>query len=245
MRHAFTVAILLLYASALGAQVLRFDAETVDFGTVKPGTTQHAVFRFVNDGQDTLRLLDPRPSCGCTAALLSSSVLAPGDSGSISVDFRASVGMFGSTTKTISVYSGATGKEERLALLRITADVVGDLRFEPSTLRFRTVAGQAETLRVTLSSDVDTPLRLDNVSASLLAFVDTSAGNAYHAESVRSEPFTGYELLVDVAELPPRESTDLLLVVRPEYKGQINGMLRIALPRSEIRIPVTGVVLRN
>ena len=84
-----------------------------------------------------------------------------------------------------------------------------------------------------------------HVSAALLALVDTSAGNAYHADQVYSQAFTDFDLLVGEAELLPERSTDILLVVRPAHKGQINGMLRIALPRSEVRIPVTGVVLRN
>jgi hypothetical protein len=245
MRRFLTVLILLLCTTTLDAQVLRFDAETVDFGTIKPNVPQHAVFRFVNTGADTLNLLDPRPSCGCTAALLSSHMIAPGDSGSISVDFHAVSGMYGSTTKTVSIYASTERGEEKLALLRISANVVGDVVFDPGMLRFRTVIGRAETLRVTLTSDTDKPLPLDNITASLLAFIDTSEGNAYHADRVYSEPFTRYELLVGAAELPPRESTDLVLVLQPEYKGQINGMVRVVLPHSEVRIPVTGVVLRN
>ena len=245
MRPINTVLLLLLCSAPLSAQILRFEAESVDFGAVKPGETQHAEFRFVNTDSDTLQLLDPRPSCGCTAALLSSHTLAPGDSGSIRVEFRAVSGMFGTTTKTISIFRKTGRGEEKLTLLRISANVIGQLSFEPGMLRFKTLIGAADTLRVQLKSEADIPMPLGNITASLLAFIDTSDGNAYHSDRVYSEPFTAYELHVGVAELPPREATELILILRPENKGQINGMLRIVLPHSEVRIPVSGVVLRN
>ena len=40
-------------------------------------------------------------------------------------------------------------------------------------------------------------------------------------------------------------STLLTLVMIPEQKGQINGSIRIPIPNSELRVPVSGVVLRT
>jgi hypothetical protein len=58
--------------------------EVVDWGRTGPGMLKRTV-RFYNAGGDTLRIAGVRPSCGCTTAPLDKNVLAPGDTGSISI----------------------------------------------------------------------------------------------------------------------------------------------------------------
>jgi hypothetical protein len=243
MRRLLTLLYLCLSVAALHAQ-LRVDAETKDFGRMRPLERRTLSFSFTNAGPDTLHLGDPRPSCGCTAVLLDRRVLAPGDSGHLEVSFHAGPGSYGTSSKTITLLRQRNGGEEQLAVLRVRAEVIGDIIYEPSALELRGEVGRTDTLRVRLISNTDSVLRLDNISVSLLAYVDTSADDVYHAERVVARPFTGATVVTDGEDLDPRRERQLLLILTPVEKGQLNGAVRIALPRSEVRIPVTGVVLR-
>lgn len=65
-----------------------FDAESVDFGVVVPGTSVETAFRFQNAGTGTLLVSNVHTSCGCTAARLGQTQFLPGESGVIHVSFR-------------------------------------------------------------------------------------------------------------------------------------------------------------
>jgi hypothetical protein len=59
----------------------------IDFGTLHSSMKVKRLVTVRNDGTDTLRVSEVSTSCGCTAALLSRPLIAPGDSGTLSVSF--------------------------------------------------------------------------------------------------------------------------------------------------------------
>ena len=64
-------------------------AETLyDFGTVDEGETVNKTFKFTNTGQVPLLISDARSTCGCTVADYPKEPVAPGESGSIEVNFN-------------------------------------------------------------------------------------------------------------------------------------------------------------
>lgn len=87
-----------------GGAVLEFEKTDWDFGRIHDGDIVEHVFAFRNSGSDTLKISDVRPSCGCTAALLSSSELLPGEKGEIKSTFN-SHNKRDKVTKTIVVTS--------------------------------------------------------------------------------------------------------------------------------------------
>jgi len=99
-------------------------------------------------------------------------------------------------------------------------------------------------LELTLKSNSDRTVHIENFSAALLAYVDTTEGNTYNVDAVQTRPFTNFDLRVTDQEIPPGDSTTVILTARPLAKGQINGTLRIPIPDGELRVPVVGVVLR-
>ena len=245
MRLLISIPLFLVAFSAVALGQLRFDATEKDFGDMRPMQSRSLEFRVYNDGHRQVRLAEPRPSCGCTATLLEDAVLEPGDSTVIGVRFSASPGMMGSANKTIAINVIENGEEKHAATLRITARVVGDVIYEPGLQRFSAVVGDTVRLPLTLKSNAARTVTLDNISASLLAYVDTSAGNTYDVQHVQTRPFTAFTLSLASETLPPGDSTELTLVLLPGEKGQINGSIRISLPNAELRVPVTGVVLRT
>ncbi|MBL0176460.1 MAG: DUF1573 domain-containing protein [Ignavibacteria bacterium] len=238
------LALLVLLAPAQ-AQTLKFATMEHDFGIVKQKGAASYEFEFTNIGKDTAYLLPPRPGCGCTAAILSASVIPPKKSGKIGVEYHSYAGTMGKIEKNVLVLQRINGEERNAGTLTIRATVVGELIPDSSMFRFETKAGERVTLSMKLRSNTDQVLKLDNMSAAITEYADTTEGQAYHSDKVIARPLTDFTLRVDNEELRPGESVTVTLEVQTRIKGQMNGSIRIALPNTEIRIPVVGVVYYN
>jgi hypothetical protein len=234
-----------LLAAPLFAQQVRLDATEKSFGDMRPLENRSLSFTVYNDGPGVAHLAQPRPSCGCTATILSNAELAPGDSAQIEVRFNAAPGMIGSIDKTIALSLHEDGGQRQIATLRIHARVVGDVIYHPGLLHFASAIGDTVVLQLTLLSNSVKPVKIENISVSILAYVDTTEGNKYHVEQVQAWPFTNFDMRLETSELLPDDSTRLYLTLRPTEKGQINGAIRIPIPDGELRVPVNGVVLRT
>jgi uncharacterized cupredoxin-like copper-binding protein len=92
-----------------------------NFGKVKEGTTVSHTFELVNKGSDVLEIKDVRTSCGCTAALVSSSTLKPGEKGTLKVDLDTK-GRQGKMSRTISIVSNDS--EQSTKVITIYAEVL-------------------------------------------------------------------------------------------------------------------------
>lgn len=104
LRKAALTAIMAWLAATAVAQ-LSWRATSHDFGTIKEADGKvGCAFAFVNDGSDTVEVKRTRSSCGCTTATLVRTIIAPGDTGSLRVEFNPSYrpGVF---TKHIAVYT--------------------------------------------------------------------------------------------------------------------------------------------
>lgn len=226
-------------------QGIVFDSEVYDFGNVKQGEKQEGEFVFRNTGKDTILLMPPKASCGCTAALLSESRIFPGMQGRISASFTPFRGMQGHVEKTIEIFQHLNGDPFPIKKLKIKANVVSDVITDRTMLEFRSAVGDTQKLTLRLKSNTTDTVSLKNISLAVLQYVDTSNGLAYNPDKVISKPLTDYDLKIPLEELKPGESTELQVTFKTEYPGQLNGHIRMAFPNSELRIPVVGVVLRN
>jgi hypothetical protein len=75
-----------------------------DFGNVKEGKIVEVTIAFKNSGKKDLVIKDVRTSCGCTAALLSSKKLKPGEQGDLRIELDTS-NRSGKLTRTVTLYS--------------------------------------------------------------------------------------------------------------------------------------------
>ncbi|MDA3860913.1 MAG: DUF1573 domain-containing protein [Melioribacteraceae bacterium] len=75
-----------------------------NFGTVKEGSVLPWVLKFKNIGDAPLLITDVQKSCGCTATLLSSNELQPGESGNVKIELDTK-GMKGKKSRTIALTS--------------------------------------------------------------------------------------------------------------------------------------------
>jgi len=92
-----------------------------DFGKVSEGEKVDYTFRFVNKGTSELIIKDVKSSCGCTAALLNSSSIKPGQEGTIKVEFDTK-NRSGKNSKTVTVQSN--DPIDPTKILTIYADII-------------------------------------------------------------------------------------------------------------------------
>jgi hypothetical protein len=82
-----------------------------DFGNIEQGKIVTHNFILVNNGGDSLKILDVHASCGCTAAKPDKNVLSPGESINIKVDFN-STGKVGKQEKFVYVKTNDASNPE-------------------------------------------------------------------------------------------------------------------------------------
>jgi hypothetical protein len=83
---------------------LTLSKTSYDFGTVEEGKVVDVKVSFKNEGKGVLVINDVKTSCGCTAALLSSKTLQPGESGIIRIELDTA-NREGKLTRTVTLYS--------------------------------------------------------------------------------------------------------------------------------------------
>ena len=83
---------------------LTLNKTSSDFGNVEEGKVVDVKISFKNDGKGVLVISDVKTSCGCTAALLSSKSLQPGESGNIRIELDTA-NREGKLTRTVTLYS--------------------------------------------------------------------------------------------------------------------------------------------
>ena len=222
MKHFLLIlAALLLPAAALAAPHLQAEAPAHDFGRLTEGSKTEHTFRFQNTGDQPLIINKVRSSCGCTAALLSSDRLAPGEWGELKTRFN-SRGFQGTVNKTVTLYSN--DPEQPTTKFRLHAKVLKELFVQPKRLRFssgKTKASFSATIQ--LRNDGSTPLFLSQLKT------------------------TSDELKAELSDprLEPGQSTEIAIRLDPKaekirFAGYVT--LRTSSPRTPVvRIPVTAV----
>lgn len=243
MKFALCILFLGLASGISFAQPMQFDTMIRDLGELKQTDAREVQFAVYNTGSDTLYLGQPRAGCGCTHVRLLKKVLAPGDSSVLSVTYTTGPHMLGEITKTIELGQMLGTQEIGVQKLRIRAEVVGSVRFSPDRLAFRATIGDSVRLRLSLSSNSAETAEIRMITPVLTAFVDTSQEKNYRADRVVSEPFEDLILTPSAESVAPGMTESVEILMMPTKRGQITGFLRITFPGSEIRIPVTGVVL--
>lgn len=110
-------------AAALPAAGPRIDVDETQytFGRVPNDRAVEHVFRVKNGGTKPLIISRVRSSCGCAAAMMESSVIAPGETGKLRVSFNPSR-QRGTVSRSISIYSN--DDDNPVVTISIAAEVV-------------------------------------------------------------------------------------------------------------------------
>jgi uncharacterized cupredoxin-like copper-binding protein len=100
--------------------ILEFSESQHDFGKIEEGKVVEHTFKFRNSGKATLKINDIKTSCGCTAALVSSEKIAPGEEGTLLVELDSQIRK-GKMSRTITIKSN--DPEEPTKVLTVYADI--------------------------------------------------------------------------------------------------------------------------
>ena len=206
------------------------------FGVIEQDIPVEHVYMFKNNCSDTVTIDQARASCGCTAAVVSEKVIAPGKDAKIQVKFTPPKGTRGKVSKTVSLY--LKGMSQPHTVLRFSADVKTDLDIQPSYVQLlaseigKEVSGKATIKNV--STDV---IEITEVTPSITSYADT-LGNG----QTTAIPLPNAKASIDKKILQVNESTDVHVTLTPMYKGQVNGSVRIKTKKNEATIQIFGVV---
>jgi hypothetical protein len=207
---------------------IKFDADMFEFGSIPRGATVVHAFKFKNIGQDTLKISNVKPTCGCTTAPLSSNEIAPGQEANIRATFNSQK-FNGRVTKQIFVDSSDPINPYLKVLFSATInDPLQSIQVTPTEAYFDSVGkGVSSQIKVTLlntdSSKVD------------LALVEESA------PSIFKTTFTN-------KTLPPKGSAELVLNLAPQSTpGEIKESITFEVTGSNpgrFTIPVRALILQ-
>ena len=214
--------LLLPSAVLAGAPKLVVEDADFSFGEVFQGINVEHTFRFRNAGDAPLSVEKVRSSCGCTAALLSATLIPPGGVGEIRTTFDS--GRFrGAVVKTVYIY--VNDPQQPVAQFHLRGTVKPELVLGPEQVDLGKLApGLAAEARVTLTNQGERMI--------VLSAPETTS------------PELQAELTA--TQLPAGQSVQLVVRALPrEGKLRLSGyvMVKTSNPRvPELRLPVYGSV---
>jgi hypothetical protein len=104
-----------------------------EFGSVAEGTIVAHDFEIRNEGSADLQIQRIAPSCGCTAAAVTSPLVKPGSSEKIRVQFDTT-GFSGSKFKQVHVFTSDRDQSDIIFTLRGT--IISEVKVSPNKLDF-------------------------------------------------------------------------------------------------------------
>jgi hypothetical protein len=227
MARYFSICIILMFCmftevSWAAAPKIVVDQENFNFGRIYQGEKVVHTFRFQNAGDAPLNIEKVRTSCGCTAALLSSEVIAPGEKGEVGTTFD-SVRFRGDVIKTIYLYTDDPLKPVIQLFLR--GSVKPEIVQDPERVELGLLQPEVEKeVRVTLTNQGEKEITFPSIQV--------------------TAPELQAELSSDV--LLPGKTVQVLIKAAPrEGKSRLSGYVIVKTSSShvpELRIPVYGSV---
>lgn len=141
------------------APTITFEKMVHDFGDVGPQTRHYCEFNFTNTGTDILRIADVNETCGCTLFSLAKTQYAPGESGTLKVQYNADE-QFGQVAKNLIVRSNDKTNPE--VTLAIKATIMTKVDYEPKTLSLLLKQENAGCPEITLTSTDGKPFSISH-----------------------------------------------------------------------------------
>lgn len=134
------------------------EGTSFDFGTILRGAQVERPATLKNIGTDTLVLGNVEASCGCTAAVVSSTRIPPGQQGTLLIKFN-SKNFTGPVHKTVTVNSNSSDSPR--LVIEFVATIVEEIGLTPQNFWFKDAqVGKQNTVTVALKNGGKDTLRV-------------------------------------------------------------------------------------
>ena len=146
-----------------------FKNPDYNFGQIYKGQKIEHVYTFENRGKDILEIKKVKTSCGCTAAILTTDTILPGETGEIRAIF-SSGSASGNIKKSITVSSNDPDTPKYR--LTIFGEIIKDLIIKPEHIDFGSVCtGEKTSKTVSIKSQTEPDFKIKKITPST-PFVD-------------------------------------------------------------------------
>ena len=145
-----------------------------NFGKIYKGDKAEHVFKLENRGNDILEIKKVKPSCGCTAAILSQNTILPGNTGEVKATFNSD-NYNGKVKKTIAVLSNDPDTPSHR--LTIFGEVIEEISIKPRNINFGSFRADNQTdktVKVSIKALSGPDFKIIKTTPSK-PFVDTTA----------------------------------------------------------------------
>jgi len=170
---------------------IKFDELIHNFGDIAPGNRNNCEFQFKNVGNALLKIIDIKTDCGCTVFSLDKREYAPGEAGTVKVEYHAAA-VASLATKHVYVTTNDTVNPR--ITLTLKARIVDRVSYEPRALKLFLKGGDDKLPKVTLTSLDGKPFKITGVKSSVNSI------SAQFDPDVEATKFV-LELKVDKAQL--------------------------------------------
>lgn len=201
MRVAWLALLLIFSVQGISAEPrLVIAGNRFDFGTTPQHATLTQYFWFHSVGTDTVKITEVETGCDCTTMPLERTILAPGDSMKVGVnwDTQASVGSSG---KYPRIHIAGQHDPERLfmtASVTLFPDSARPISIKPFRAELSKMSSRSvDSMRIMLTNHSELPVAL----------------------KVTSAPMAEYRLTVPDS-LRAKETVAMVLAVAPEYQDK-------------------------
>ncbi|MHC4321301.1 MAG: DUF1573 domain-containing protein [Planctomycetota bacterium] len=148
-----------------------FNNPDFNFGKIYKDQKVEHIYTFENRGKDILKIKKVKTSCGCTAAILTSDTIPPGETGEIKATF-SSGSASGNIKKNITVSSNDPDTPNYL--LTISGEIIKDLIINPENIDFGSISsGEVTSKTITIKSQTEPDFKIKKIKPSK-PFIDAT-----------------------------------------------------------------------
>src|SRR5262245_52033640 len=142
---------------------LRFSSTVVHAGVVRTGTPLAHQFTFVNNGPETVQLIDAKPSCGCLRPSVTKQTYQPGEEGRLKLEVNTLNQAAGPHNWTVRLQY-RVGQSTFEVPLQLSAKLITKVLAQPAAMVV--IADKAANHEITLTDLRAQPLPITEITAS-------------------------------------------------------------------------------
>lgn len=202
------ISINIIFVFSLFAQpkIKAIPGTQLELGDRFQGQKAEQIVTIVNEGKDTLKILNVKAQCGCTATLIDKKELGPADSGKLSITFNTENQSPGKVSKQVYITSNDTTNPK--LTITFSANVIQVLKLNPAYFTFDNA-------------------KVDTTYTKICTITNPSTSQGIKILSVTTK-FENLKVTLMKNALMPGEETQLQAIFTPTKSGTSQGIIEIA-----------------